>query len=272
MWVPSSLSSPSSSLSDISLLRNLGAQALECPREPRFDGSSRATQDRGRLHFGEPQEIAAGGRPPRLLTQAAPGLEQLFSPLSCQDRRFGRGRAVLRRTLPRRPQEQTGAARGGPALISGLVGDYREQPGPETGARPEASQGAVSLHECLLGRFLGLRGVARDEVGGTEGHLLVAAHQLLIRRSVSTLRTLGELRVIRGDGPPPRRRSLPSSTTPGAKRFPACLVMMTPQASLCERPPREIPISLRARIPAHAGRTTRRKYHSREDRGAGASA
>src|SRR5918993_808658 len=223
MSAPSSLSSLSSSisLSGICLLRYLGAQAPQCPREPRFDGSSRATQDRGRLLFGESQEVAAGDGPPRLLAQAAQGPEQLFPPLSCQDRRFGRGRTVLRHTLPRRPQGQTGATRGRPALVSGLVGDYREQPGPETGARPEASQGAVSFHECLLGRFLGLRGVAGDEVRGTEGHLLVATHQLLIRRSVSTLRPLCELRVIRGDGPPPRRRSLLPSTTPGAKRFPA---------------------------------------------------
>src|SRR5918994_5898761 len=98
MWVPSSLSSPSSSLSDISLLRNLGAQAPQCPREPRFDGSSRATQDRGRLLFGEPQEVAAGDGPPRLLTQTAKGLEQLFSPLRRQNRRFWGGRAILRRT------------------------------------------------------------------------------------------------------------------------------------------------------------------------------
>src|SRR5918993_1529007 len=266
MRVPSSLSSLSSSLSGISLLRDLGAQALECSREPRFDGSSRATQYCGLLFFGEAQEVAAADCPPRLLAQAAQGLEQLFSPLGRQERRLGGGRTILRRVLPRRPQEQAGATRGRPALVSGLVGDYREQPWPETGAGPEASQSAVRLHEGLLGCFLGLRGVARDEVGGTQGHLLVATHQPLIRRSVSTLRPLGELRVIRGDGPPPRRRSLLLSTTPGAKRFPACLVMMTPQASLCERPPREIPISLRARIPAHAGRTTRRKYHSREDR------
>src|SRR5215204_2122425 len=220
MRVPSSLSSLSSSLSGISLLRNLGAQALERPREPRLDGSSRATQDRGRLLFGEPQEVAAADGPPRLLAQAAQGFEQLFSPLRRQDRSLGGGRTILRRAFPRRPQEQTGATGGRPALVSGLVGDYREQPGPETGARPEPSQGAVSLHEGLLGRFLGLRGVACDEVSGAEGHLLVAANQPLIRRSVSTLRPLCEPRVIRGDGPPPRRRSLPPSTTPGAKRFP----------------------------------------------------
>src|SRR5918993_1935612 len=128
MWIPSSLSSPSSSLSDISLLRNLGAQALECPREPRFDGSSRATQDRGRLLFGEPQEVAAADGPPRLLTQAAQGIEQLFSPLRRQDGRLGGGRATLRRGLPGSTQKQTGATRGRPTLVSGLVGDYREQP------------------------------------------------------------------------------------------------------------------------------------------------
>jgi hypothetical protein len=190
-------------------------------RESRDLTVPRATQDRGRLLFGEVQEVAAADSPPRFLAQAAQGLEQLFSPLRGQDRRLGGGRTILRRALPGRPQEQTGASRGRPALVSGLVGDYREQPGPETGARPEASQGAVSLHEGLLSRFLGLRGVARDEVGGTEGHLLVAAHQPLISPSVSTLRPPGELRVIRGDGPPPRRRSLLPSTTPGAKRFPA---------------------------------------------------
>src|SRR5215208_4623757 len=217
---PSSLSSLSSSLSGISLLRNLGAQALERPREPRFDGSSRATQDRGRLLFGEPQEVVAADSPPRLLAQAVQGLEQLFPPLRRQDRSLGRGRAILRRAFPRRAQEQTGATGGRLALVPGLVGDYREQPGPETGARPEPSQGAVRLHEGLLGRFLGLRGVTRDEVSGTEGHLLVAAPQPLIRRSVSTLRPLCEPRVIRGDGSPPRGRSLPPSTTPGAKWFP----------------------------------------------------
>src|SRR5919112_5721124 len=170
MRVPSSLSSLSKSLSGISLLRNLGAQASQRPREPRLDGSSRATQDRGRLLFGEAQEVAAADCPPRLLAQAAEGLEQLFSPLRRQDRRLGGGGAILRRVLPRRPQEQTGTTRGRPALVSGLVGDYREQPWPETGAGSEPSQGAVRLHEGLLGRFLGLRGVACDEVGGTEGH------------------------------------------------------------------------------------------------------
>src|SRR5215216_4122005 len=102
MRVPSSLSSLSSSLSGISLLRNLGAQALERPREPRFDGPSRATQDRGRLLFGEPQEVAAGDGQPRLLAQATQGLEQLFSSLRRQYRRFGGGRAVLRRAFLRR--------------------------------------------------------------------------------------------------------------------------------------------------------------------------
>src|SRR5919107_5027099 len=104
MWVPSSLSSLSSSLSGISLLRNLGAQALECPREPRLDGSSRATQDRGRLLFGEAQEVAAVDSPPRFVSQAVQGLEQLFPPLRCQNRRLGGGRAILRRVFPRRAQ------------------------------------------------------------------------------------------------------------------------------------------------------------------------
>src|SRR5215213_4009090 len=126
MRVPSSLSSPSSSLSDISLLHNLGAQAPQCPRDPRLDGSSRATQDRGRLLFGEAQEVAAADSPPRLLAQAAQGLEQLFSPLRRQDRRIGGGMAILGRALLGRPQEQICATRGRPALVSGLVGDYRE--------------------------------------------------------------------------------------------------------------------------------------------------
>src|ERR671920_239851 len=125
MRVPSSLSSLSSSLSGISLLRDLGAQALQCPREPRFDGPSRATQGRGRLLFGEPQEVAAGDGQPRLLAQAAEGLEQLFSPLCRKNCRFGGGRTILLRALPRHPQEQTGATRGRPALVSGLVGDDR---------------------------------------------------------------------------------------------------------------------------------------------------
>src|SRR5918993_443831 len=222
MSAPSSLSSLSSSisLSGICLLRYLGAQAPQCPREPRFDGSSRATQDRGRLLFGEPQEVAAGDGPPGFLPQAAKGLEQLFSPLRRQNSRLWGGRAILRRALPRRSQEQAGTARCRPSLVSGLVGDYREQPRPERGAGAEAPEGAVRLHEGLLGRILSRRGVACDEVSGAEGHLLVATHQPLIRRSVSTLRPLCEPRVIRGDGPPPRRRSLPPSTTPGAKGFP----------------------------------------------------
>src|SRR5918993_596917 len=92
MSAPSSLSSLSSSisLSGICLLRYLGAQAPQCPREPRFDGSSRATQDRGRLLFGESQEVAAGDGPPRLLAQAAQGPEQLPAPPAGTDRRDAR--------------------------------------------------------------------------------------------------------------------------------------------------------------------------------------
>src|SRR5215208_689947 len=100
---PSSLSSLWSSLSNISLLLDLRAQTLDRPREPRLDGSSRATQDRGRLLFGEPQEVSAGDGPPRLLAQPTKGLEQLFSSLRRQDRRFGGGRAVLRRSFLCRP-------------------------------------------------------------------------------------------------------------------------------------------------------------------------
>src|SRR5829696_1165902 len=214
MRVPSSLSSLSSSLSGISLLRNLGAQALERPREPRLDGSSRATQDRGHLLFGQPiAHRASSRRPPRASSNSSRRSAARTAPS---------GEEGLFSGVPSRAaQEQTGATGGRPALVSGLVGDYGEQPGPETGGGPESPQGVIRLHEGLLGCFLSLRSVACDEVSGTEGHLLAAAYQPLIRRSVSTLRPLCELRLIRGDGPSPRRRSLPPSTTPGAKRFPA---------------------------------------------------
>src|SRR5829696_1247788 len=104
MRVPSSLSSLSSSLSGISLLRNLGAQALERPREPRLDGSSRATQDRGHLLFGQPMAHRASSRRlPRASSNssrrsaartAASGEEGLFSGVP--------SRAVRRNRLARR--------------------------------------------------------------------------------------------------------------------------------------------------------------------------
>src|SRR5215210_1888967 len=97
---PNSLSSRSSFLSGISLLRHLCAQAPERPREPRFDGPPRATKNRRRLLFGEPQEVAAGDGQPGLLAQAADGVEQFFSALRRKSRRFGGRRAILRRTLP----------------------------------------------------------------------------------------------------------------------------------------------------------------------------
>jgi len=76
------------------------------------------------------------------------------------------------------------------------------------------------FNKVPLGGILGLGGVARDHERRAESQRLVLAHQALVRRDVPVPRPLGEPLMIRGDGRPSRPFST-STTTPGAKRFPA---------------------------------------------------
>jgi hypothetical protein len=115
---------------------------------------------------------------------------------------------------------------GRAALVAGHVGDDREQPGPERGARPEAMQEAVRAHECFLG------GVVRDVDAGDRGRrtssvVLVAAYQLAIRVHVSPLRLLDQLGVVRGapshsggvtGSTPAQRSGFPGLCSPGCNR------------------------------------------------------
>src|SRR6202008_1736368 len=70
------------------------------------------------------------------------------------------------------------------AAVAGLVGDDRQQPGPERRALAEAGEGAPGLHEAVLGGVLGIGGRPRDEVGRAKRDLLVFLHELGERRLV----------------------------------------------------------------------------------------
>src|SRR5262249_57830411 len=73
-----------------------------------------------------------------------------------------------------------------PAVAS-LVGDDPEQPRPERRTFTEAAERPVCLHEAVLGGLLGIRGVACDQAGGSEGDVLMHAHELLVCGGVPTL-------------------------------------------------------------------------------------
>ena len=60
-------------------------------------------------------------------------------------------------------------------------------------AGPEAVQGAVGLDEAVLGRFLGVGGVAADDVRDAEGDLLVFADERGVRGAVAAACALDQL-------------------------------------------------------------------------------
>ena len=88
-------------------------------------------------------------------------MEQLGSPLGGQNSHLWGGWGVPPSALHPRSQGEVGAPDRSFAAVLGFVCYHGEQPWPEGGTGLETPQGAVRLDERLLGRILGLRGIAR---------------------------------------------------------------------------------------------------------------
>jgi hypothetical protein len=110
-------------------------------------------------------------------------------------------------------KSRSGIARappGGPPAIAGFVGDDRQQPGPEGLSRSEAAQGAMGLHEGVLGRFFRVRDVPADEHGRAKGDLLVGTDNVGVRGGVTVPGALDEV----GFGRQPVHRCHPYTVWP----------------------------------------------------------
>ena len=93
-------------------------------------------------------------------------------------------------------ERQVGAAPGGDPPVARLVDDDLEQPGAERRTVPEAAERQVGFDKPLLGGVLGLPGVPQDEVGGAEGQVLEATHELPVGVLVGALRPLDQFALV----------------------------------------------------------------------------
>ena len=172
----------------------LGPQPLERPREARLDRARAHAERRRRLGLGELEQVAAADHRPVVLAQAADRVEQRGPALAGEERRLrGGGRLPGRARLARGAEGQRGPAAGRAAAVAGLVGHDREQPWPQRLAGAEAPERAAGLDQPLLRGVLRVRGVARDEVGGPEGDLLMAADERRERAGIPGAGTLDQL-------------------------------------------------------------------------------
>ena len=136
--------------------------------------------------------------------------------------RAARGRGAPPRATGPRPrtallghaQSEPLAASGRPQAVARLVGDDRQQPGPQRRALAEASQRAVCLDEGVLRSLLGVRRGAGDHPRGPERDLLVCPHDLLVGVALAPLGPRDELLL---SGWPVLHRA--RTTTPGSDRF-----------------------------------------------------
>src|SRR6266545_345450 len=151
--------------------------------------------------------------------------------------RQGLGTVVLVVQGRPEPGERSGRARlDGPAAAAGapavarLVGDDRQQPGPERRVRAEAVQRVPGLDQALLGGVLGVGGAAGDQAGCPVRELLVPAHEGLVGTHVSPSRPFDELDfllvqwtalhcLLSGIRTPPRGDRFPAVWNPARPRY-----------------------------------------------------
>jgi hypothetical protein len=76
-----------------------------------------------------------------------------------------------------------------PTLVQRLVPDDSEQPGPEGSVITKSGEGPVSFDERLLGHVFGHAVVPYDQIGHTQGDLLMRPDQHLERRDIAILRS-----------------------------------------------------------------------------------
>ena len=92
------------------------------------------------------------------------------------------------------------------APVARLVRDDAQQPRSQRGSVAKTGQGVVGLEEGILDGIVGI-GLRAHEVRGSDGHVLVAADDLLVRRDVTGPGARDQFGVVDVGG-------LPASITP----------------------------------------------------------
>ena len=89
----------------------------------------------------------------------------------------------------------------GPPPVACLVRDDPQQPRAERCPIAKAGQRVVGLEKGVLDGIVGI-GLRAHEVRGPDGDVLVAAHDLFVRRDVTGPGALDQVGVFDVDGPP----------------------------------------------------------------------
>src|SRR4029077_12003666 len=84
--------------------------------------------------------------------------------------------------------------------VAGLVRDDPQQPRADRRPVTKAREGGIGLEEGILDGIVGI-GLRADEVRGPQGDVLVAAHELLVRRDVTDAGARDQFGVFDVDGP-----------------------------------------------------------------------
>src|SRR6266511_1684022 len=241
---PRSVRARSSSSSVISRTSSLGRQGLgtvvlvvQGRPEPgersggaRLDGPAPAAEHLGRLRLGQVEEEPGGDHQAVPLRHAGHGRQQGAAALAGQRRRLGRRGRVSRGAGLGDPHRQVVLAAAGAPAVARLVGDDRQQPGPERRVRAEAVQRVPGLDQALLGGVLGVGGAAGDQAGCPVRELLVPAHEGLVGTHVSPSRPFDELDfllvqwtalhcLLSGISTPPRGDRFPAVWNPARPRY-----------------------------------------------------
>jgi len=156
-----------------------GPKPAERPRQPRLHRPLRDPQRVGRLRLGEVEEIARANDLAVVVPEEVQRGDQRRPRLVGEDRRLGRWSRITQGAVLGGTKHEPGSPPGGAAAVARFVRDDPKEPRPERGTGPEPGQRRVRLDEGLLSGVLGVP-VGRDHVRGTDGHVLVAADQLLV--------------------------------------------------------------------------------------------
>src|SRR5207249_352683 len=164
-------------------------------RQARLHRPGRHIQDGRHFTLGEVRAAAQRDDPAIVITEPIDGGQELCSLLPSQDRHLGRRGRAVRGAILCTPQRQAGPPTRGTPPIACCVRDDAQQPGARFGPGPKPVERPVGSDEPFLRRVPSVVGIAADQVGGSEGELLVSAHKLLVGGDVPASRLLDQFRI-----------------------------------------------------------------------------
>jgi hypothetical protein len=173
------------------------AQSTEGARQARLHGSARDPQHLGRFGLWQVEQVPRDDDLAVVVAEIGQGAQEREPRLLDEDRRLGRWGRIGRAAVLDGPKREPGSPVRGAAAVACLVRDDPQEPRPKRRPRSEPRECAIRLHERLLGRVLGVVRSARDEMRRSDGDVLVAANELLVRRHLASARALDQLGLFR---------------------------------------------------------------------------